>query len=96
MATTTATAPALASRLRVSATRLARTLRREAGTGLSPSQLSVLASIDTHGPMTLGTLAGHERVAPPSITRVVTKLEGSGLVSRQPDARRSARDACRR
>src|SRR5438105_3631645 len=85
MATTTATAPALASRLRLSATRLARTLRREAGTGLSPSQLSVLATVDAHGPITLGTLASHERVAPPSITKVVTKLEAAGLVSRTPD-----------
>ena len=91
MATTTA--PALASRLRLSATRLARTLRREAGTGLSPSQLSALASVDAHGSMTLGALAAHERVAPPSITRVVAKLEQAGLVIRELDAadRRVAR-----
>ncbi len=92
---TTATAPALASRLRLSATRLARTLRREAGTGLSPSQLSALATIDAHGPITLGALAAHERVAPPSITKVVGKLETARLVSRQPDPvdRRVARVA---
>jgi DNA-binding MarR family transcriptional regulator len=78
-------APVLASRLRLSATRLARTLRREAGTGLSPSQLSALATIDAHGPVALGALAAHERVAPPSITKVVSKLEAAGLVSRAPD-----------
>jgi DNA-binding MarR family transcriptional regulator len=64
---------------------LARTLRREAGTGLSPSQLSALASIDVHGAMTLGALAAHERVAPPSITKVVSKLEAAGLLVRTPD-----------
>jgi DNA-binding MarR family transcriptional regulator len=92
---TTATAPALASRLRLSATRLARTLRREAGTGLSPSQLSALATIEAHGPIALGALASHERVAPPSITKVIAKLETAGLVSRLPDLvdRRVARVA---
>jgi DNA-binding MarR family transcriptional regulator len=77
---------AIAAHLRVSATRLARILRRQADTGLSPSQLSVLASIDRHGPLTLGRLAEHERVAPPSITKVVAKLEDRGLVTRQVDA----------
>ena len=85
----TATAPtnatALAARLRLSSTRLSRRLRREAGTGLSPSQLSALATIDTHGAMTLGALAEHERVAPPSITKVVAKLQAGGLVARAPD-----------
>lgn len=70
--------------MRLSATRLARQLRREAGTGLSPSQLSALSTIESHGPMTLGALAEHERVAPPSITKVVAKLEAQGLVVRQP------------
>jgi DNA-binding MarR family transcriptional regulator len=79
------TAPILASRLRISATRLARTLRREASTGLSPSQLSALTTVDNHGPITLGDLAAHERVAPPSITKVVSKLEAAELVHRQPD-----------
>jgi DNA-binding MarR family transcriptional regulator len=86
-------APTLAARLRVSATRLARLLRQQADTGLSPSQLSALTTIEAHGPMTLGALADHERVAPPSVTRVVAKLEGAGLVARQaaPDDRRVAR-----
>ena len=74
------------ARLRVSATRLARLLRRQGDTGLSPSQLSALTSIENHGPMTLGALAEHERVAPPSITNVVAKLEDKGLVTRSPCA----------
>lgn len=77
-------ATAMAESLRLSATRLARRLRQEASTGLTPSQLSALAQIDHHGPLTLGALADRERVAPPTITRVVTKLEAEGLVSRQP------------
>jgi DNA-binding MarR family transcriptional regulator len=77
---------ALAARLRVSSTRLARLLRRQGDTGLSPSQLSALTSVEVHGPMTLGALAEHERVAPPSVTRVVGKLEELGLVTRLADA----------
>jgi DNA-binding MarR family transcriptional regulator len=75
----------LAARLRLTATRLARQLRQEAGTGLTPSQLSVLASLDRHGALTLGELAERERVAPPSITKVVAKLEEAELLRREPD-----------
>jgi DNA-binding MarR family transcriptional regulator len=81
----TTNSAALAGRLRLSATRLARILRRQADIGLSPSQLTALATIDHYGPMTLGALAEHERVAPPSITKAVAKLEASGLVQRVPD-----------
>jgi DNA-binding MarR family transcriptional regulator len=75
----------MAAHLRISATRLARLLRRQGDTGLSPSQLSALTSIERHGPLTLGALADHERVAPPSITKVVAKLEERGLVTRCAD-----------
>jgi DNA-binding MarR family transcriptional regulator len=84
-ARTNVAAPEIASRLRLSATRLARRLRQESGAGLSPSQQSALAVIFNHGPLTLGALAEHERVAPPSITKVVSKLESDGLVIRTPD-----------
>src|SRR5438105_12260061 len=77
--------PEIAARLRLSATRLARRLRQESGAGLSPTQQSALAVIANHGPLTLGALAEHERVAPPSITKVVSKLECDGLVTRTPD-----------
>ena len=76
----------MAARLRLSATRLARRLRQEAGTGLTPSQLSALATVHNHGPLTLGLLAEREQVAPPSITKVVAKLEADGLLQRSPDA----------
>jgi DNA-binding MarR family transcriptional regulator len=74
-----------AARLRLSATRLARRLRKQADAGLTPSQLSALAVIEVHGPITLGSLAEHEGVAPPSITKVVQKLEADGLVGRTVD-----------
>jgi DNA-binding MarR family transcriptional regulator len=75
----------MAARLRVSATRLARTLRRQADIGLSPSQLTALSTIERHGPMSLGALAEHERVAPPSITKAVAKLEAGGYLRRVAD-----------
>jgi DNA-binding MarR family transcriptional regulator len=73
----------MASRLRLSATRLARRLRQQADTGLSPSQLSALSVIVNSGPLTLRSLADREQVAPPTVTRVVTRLEEQGLVVRQ-------------
>jgi DNA-binding MarR family transcriptional regulator len=83
----------IAARLRLSVARLARRLRQESDAGLTPSQLSALAAIQNEGPLTLGALADHERVAPPTVTRVVTKLEADGLVQRTADAddRRVAR-----
>jgi DNA-binding MarR family transcriptional regulator len=82
---------AMAARLRLSATRLARRLRQQTDTGLTPTQLSALAAVDRHGPLTLGDLAQHERIAPPTVTKVVAKLEADGLLTRQadPDDRRS-------
>jgi DNA-binding MarR family transcriptional regulator len=47
---------------------------------------SALASVAHHGPLTLGALAEREAVAPPSITKVVAKLEAEGLVQRTADA----------
>lgn len=86
-ATTSTDSAAIASRLRVSATRLARRLRQESSAGLTPSQLSALTSVERQGPLTLGRLAEHERVAPPSVTKVVTKLEEAGFVERRLDER---------
>ena len=75
----------MAARLRLSSTRLHRALRRESGVLLTPSQMSALAAVDTHGPITLGVLAEHEGVAPPSITKVIAVLEDDGFVTRTPD-----------
>jgi DNA-binding MarR family transcriptional regulator len=83
--TKTKTSSELAARLRLVVTRLSRQLRQRAEIGISPTQMSALAAIERHGSMTLGELAAHERVQPPSITAVVTRLEEQGLVERRPD-----------
>lgn len=83
----------VASQLRLSVARLHRALRQHAEAGLSPSQLSALAAIDRHGSMTLGELAAHEGVAPPTITGIVARLEADANVAREadPDDRRVVR-----
>jgi DNA-binding MarR family transcriptional regulator len=81
----------LASALRISVSRLARRLRAERYTkglepGLSDTQLAALAALERHGQMTPGELADHEKVQPPSMTRVIAALEEHGLVQRAPHA----------
>lgn len=76
----------MAARLRLSATRLARRLRSESVAGLSPSQLSALATIHLHGPLMLGELAEREGVSPPTITKVVGRLEVQQFVRRTTDS----------
>jgi len=81
----------LASALRISVSRLARRLRAERQTkGLEPdlsdTQLAALAALERHSAMTPGELADHEKVQPPSMTRVITALEERGLVMRAPHA----------
>jgi DNA-binding MarR family transcriptional regulator len=74
---------ALASSLRLAVMRLARRMRAErADTSLTLSQLAALATLDRLGPLTPGELAGHEKVQPPSMTRLVASLEAAGLVAR--------------
>lgn len=83
----------LAARLRLAVMRLARRLRQQAPEALSPSQLSVLATLRTRGPLTPTELAAAERVKPPTITRVVAVLEDAALARRKgdPGDRRSSR-----
>src|SRR5436309_13426410 len=76
----------LASSLRLVVSRLARRLRQQAEPGTTASQLSVLATIDRHGSMTLSDLAQHERVTPPTITASVGRLEAAGYLTRESDA----------
>jgi len=75
----------LAAELRVGAMRMARRLRRErSSTDITDAQYSVLAWLDRRGPQTLRSLADHENVQPPSMTRTVTALEAAGLARRTP------------
>jgi DNA-binding MarR family transcriptional regulator len=83
----TAADTALASTLRLSVMRLARRMRgMRADTSLSLSQLAALATLDRHGPLTPGELAAHEKVQPPSMTRLLAGLEAAGLVTRAAHA----------
>ncbi|EME23017.1 MarR family winged helix-turn-helix transcriptional regulator [Rhodococcus triatomae] len=75
----------LASDLSLAVVRLSRHLRgRRADSPVSLTQLSAIASLDEHGPMTPGGLAAKERVQPPSMTRVIASLADLGLVARAP------------
>src|SRR5262245_7315006 len=76
----------LASARRSSTLRLSRQIRRqrEPGHDLTANQLSVLGALSKHESMTIGELASHEQVKPPSMTRVITNMEEAGLVVRRP------------
>jgi DNA-binding MarR family transcriptional regulator len=50
--------------------------------GLSATHIAALATLERHGPLPLGELAAAEKVAPPSMTRVVARLADGGLVDR--------------
>jgi DNA-binding MarR family transcriptional regulator len=76
---------ALASSLRLSVTRLARTLRRESAIDVSPTLMAALTTVETHGPMTPGDLAAHEQIRKPTVTRLLGSLVDRGLVERTPD-----------
>ena len=74
--------------MRISVSRLARRLRVErlglggTETALSDIQLAALAALERHQAMTPGELAEHEKVQPPSMTRVIAVLEERNLVQR--------------
>ena len=87
-ATQTRSDAGLATSLRISVSRLARRLRverqAEGLASLSDTQLAALAVLERHAAMTPGELAEHEKVQPPSMTRVIAVLEERGLVMRAP------------
>ena len=82
---------ALATELRVAMSRLGRQTR-VSSTGLTPSQLSALTSLDESGPSRLNELAAREGVAAPTMSRGVDILEQAQLVRRRrdPDDARSS------
>jgi DNA-binding MarR family transcriptional regulator len=76
----------LAGSLRDAVGRLSRRMRAERpATELSLGQLAALRTLERHGPMTASELAAHEKVQPPSMTRIVAALEAHGYLSRTPD-----------
>ena len=65
---------------------LARRLRhQQAGDELSPSESAVMGRVGRAGPMTPGQLAKSEHVQPPSMTRIIERLEARGFLQRHPD-----------
>jgi DNA-binding MarR family transcriptional regulator len=77
-----------AAQLRMAIVRTARRLRQEAATetsGLTPTSVAALATIERHGPLTPSEVAGIERVKRPTMTRTLGCLEREGLVDRTPD-----------
>jgi DNA-binding MarR family transcriptional regulator len=89
-ATQTRSDVGLATALRIPVSRLARRLRVErtahgmVESELSDTQFAALSALERHSAMTPGELADHEKVQPPSMTRVIGVLEERGLVMREP------------
>src|SRR6201984_404007 len=88
--TGTRTDAGLATALRISVSRLARRLRAQRTTSgmpeavLAETQLAALSALEGHHAMSPGDLAEHEKVQPPSMTRVIAVLEERNLVLRSP------------
>ena len=76
----------LAAELRIGVMRLRRRLanERHPDNELSLGAMAVLGCLYRNGELTVGELATHERVKPPSMTRTVNCLEEDGYVSRRP------------
>ncbi|WP_372730011.1 MarR family winged helix-turn-helix transcriptional regulator [Nocardioides sp.] len=75
----------LAAELRVAVMRLRRRLavERHPDNELSLATMAVLGALHRSGELSIGELAAHERVRPPSMTRTVKCLEEAGYVSRR-------------
>lgn len=84
MATTTSRADRLAAELLPQLSALTRTLARGAS-NLSRTQISVLRTLRDDGPTRISDLAAGERVAQPSMTTLINRLERQGLVERTSD-----------
>lgn len=76
----------LAPRLHSAVLHLLRRLAQEdRASGQTPARLSALSVLVFAGPRSIGRLAKDERVAAPTMTRLVAGLERDGLVERTPD-----------
>jgi DNA-binding MarR family transcriptional regulator len=84
-ATLSAADLAQGSALRFAVMRLARRLRQQrTDFTLSLTQLAVLGTLDRHKQLTPRELAAHEKVSPPSMTKILAALEERGLITRTP------------
>ncbi len=77
----------MAARLQANSMRLLRLARRDEQTGdLSGPALSALRFVALAGPVSLRELAAAEQVRPPTMTRLVDRMVGENLVTRETDA----------
>ncbi len=75
----------LAATLRPPLLRLVRTIRNQrVDTSITLTHLAALGTLLARGPMSPGELATVERVQPPSMTKVLGRLEEAGLIERTP------------
>lgn len=82
----------IAERLHSAAIHLLRRVRKQdSAMGEGPARLSALSVLVFGGPMTLGQLAAAEQVKPPTMSRIVTGLEHSGLAERSSDSKDARR-----
>lgn len=84
----TAVSAATAQRLQDAMKRLRARLRAESGqneTGLTATQLGVLASVVREGPVTAARLASLEHVSAQSIAQSLAVLKAAGLIHGEPD-----------
>ena len=75
-----------AAELRLVIGRLVRSIRQHNAGGLTPSQVSALATIEEFGPIRISDLASRESIGAPVATRVTTSLEELGHIKRVMDS----------
>jgi DNA-binding MarR family transcriptional regulator len=76
----------VADRLHSAAIHLLRRIRKvDEASGLSAARLSALSVLVFGGPTTVGALARTEQVSAPTMSRLVSGLEGDGFVVREVD-----------
>ncbi|MFT4075402.1 MAG: MarR family transcriptional regulator [Asticcacaulis sp.] len=76
-----------AARIQNYATRFLRRARvLEEGSQLTSAQYCALSTLNSHPALSLTELAELERVAHPTMSRIVSGLMRNGLIERQPDA----------
>jgi DNA-binding MarR family transcriptional regulator len=74
------------TRLRMALAKISRQLDRQVSSDeMTRTQLSVLASVCSHGPIGASELAEREGLNPTMLSRVLAKLEERGLVKRASD-----------
>ncbi len=74
------------ARLRIALARISRHLDRQArGDTLTRTQTSVLGTVIRLGPVRISELAEVEGINPTMLSRIVAKLEDTGLLRRRPD-----------